>query len=154
MVRVEKNGTVTTIVPARPAVKNAVDRATADALSEAFRAFDADPGARVAVPYGEAARSAREPTWLASAGPEHANRVSPDGDGPLGPTRMLLTKPIIAAVEGHAVAGGLELACLCDLRVADETAIFGVFCRRFGVPSSMAARSVCRGSSVCHARSI
>lgn len=134
-VRVEKKGTVTTIVLARPAVKNAVDRATADALSSAFRAFDADPGASVAVLHGEGG------TFCAGAdlagvarGAEHANRVSPDGDGPLGPSRMLLRKPVIAAVEGHAVAGGLELACWCDLRVADETAVFGVFCRRFGVP--------------------
>lgn len=134
-VRVEKNGTITTIVLARPAVKNAVDRATADALSAAFRAFDADPDASVAVLYGEGGTfCAGADLAGVSKGLEHANRVSPDGDGPLGPTRMLLTKPIIAAVEGHAVAGGLELACLCDLRVADETAIFGVFCRRFGVP--------------------
>jgi enoyl-CoA hydratase len=134
-VRVEKKGTVTTIVLARPAVKNAVDRATADALSAAFKAFDADPEANVAVLYGEGG------TFCAGAdlagvakGLEHANRISPEGDGPMGPSRMLLDKPVIAAVEGHAVAGGLELACLCDLRVADETAIFGVFCRRFGVP--------------------
>ena len=134
-VRIEKNGTVTTIVLARPAVKNAVDRGTADALSSAFRAFDADATAHVAVLYGEGG------TFCAGAdlagvakGAEHANRISSDGDAPLGPSRMLLSKPIIAAVEGHAVAGGLELACLCDLRVADETAVFGVFCRRFGVP--------------------
>jgi enoyl-CoA hydratase len=134
-VRIEKKGAVTTIVLARPAVKNAVDRATAEALSSAFRAFDADPEANVAVLYGEGG------TFCAGAdlsgvakGVEHANRIAPDGDAPLGPSRMLLTKPIIAAVEGHAVAGGLELACLCDLRVADETAVFGVFCRRFGVP--------------------
>lgn len=134
-VRSEKRGPVTTIVLSRPAVKNAVDRATADALSAAFRAFDADASASVAVLYGEGGTFCAGADLAAVAkGPEHANRIEPDGDAPLGPSRMLLSKPIIAAVEGHAVAGGLELALLCDLRVADETAIFGVFCRRFGVP--------------------
>lgn len=132
-VRTEKNGPVTTIVISRPGVKNAIDGATADALASAFRTFDADVDARVGVLYGEGG------TFCAGADlgalmRGEGNRISPDGDAPLGPTRMLLSKPMIAAVEGHAVAGGLELALLCDLRVVDETAVFGVFCRRFGVP--------------------
>ena len=132
-VRIEKNGPVTTIVLARPEKKNAVDRASADALSAAFRAFDADEGASVAVLYGEGGTFCAGADLGAFANGQ-GNRLEPDGDAPLGPSRMLLGKPIIAAVEGHAVAGGLELALLCDLRVADETAVFGVFCRRFGVP--------------------
>jgi enoyl-CoA hydratase len=132
-VRVEKNGPVTTIVLARPEVKNAVDRATADALSAAFRDFDEDSSAGVAVLFGEGGTFCAGADLGAFARGE-GNRIAPDGDAPLGPSRMLLSKPVVAAVSGHAVAGGLELALLCDLRVADETAIFGVFCRRFGVP--------------------
>lgn len=132
-VRIEKSGPVTTIVLARPAVKNAIDRPTADALSSAFRELDADPSASVGVLYGEGGTFCAGADLAAFARGE-GNRLAPDGDAPLGPSRMLLTKPVIAAVEGHAVAGGLELALLCDLRVADETAVFGVFCRRFGVP--------------------
>ncbi|MBX3224702.1 MAG: crotonase/enoyl-CoA hydratase family protein [Labilithrix sp.] len=132
-VRVDKSGPVTTIVLARPEAKNAVDRATADALSAAFREFDADPDARVAVLFGEGGTFSAGADLRAYTRGE-GNRLAADGDAPLGPTRMLLSKPVIAAVSGHAVAGGLELALLCDLRVADETAIFGVFCRRFGVP--------------------
>ncbi|MBX3261428.1 MAG: crotonase/enoyl-CoA hydratase family protein [Labilithrix sp.] len=132
-VRVETNGSVTTIILARPDVKNAVDRATADALSAAFREFDADPNARVAVLFGEGGTFSAGADLRAFTRGE-GNRLAADGDAPLGPTRMLLSKPVIAAVSGHAVAGGLELALLCDLRVADETAVFGVFCRRFGVP--------------------
>lgn len=132
-VRVEKNGPVTTIVLHRPDVKNAVDGPTADALAAAFREFDADPSASVGVLYGDGG------TFCAGAdlgafARGTGNRLAPDGDAPLGPSRMLLSKPMIAAVSGHAVAGGLELSLLCDLRVADETAVFGVFCRRFGVP--------------------
>ena len=132
-VRVEKSGPVTTIVLARPEVKNAIDRRTADALSAAFREFDADGGARVAVLYGEGGTFSAGAD-LAAFSRGDGNRLAADGDAPLGPSRMLLSKPIIAAVSGHAVAGGLELALLCDLRVADETAVFGAFCRRFGVP--------------------
>ena len=132
-VRSEKNGPVTTIVLARPEKRNAVDRASADALSAAFRAFEGDASASVAVLYGEGGTFCAGADLGAFAAGE-GNRLEPDGDAPLGPSRMVLAKPIIAAVEGHAVAGGLELALLCDLRVADETAIFGVFCRRFGVP--------------------
>ncbi len=132
-VRIERSGPVTTIVLARPAVKNAVDRTTADALSAAFRELDADPATSVGVLYGEGGTFCAGAD-LAAFSRGEGNRLAPDGDAPLGPSRMLLSKPMIAAVEGHAVAGGLELALLCDLRVADETAVFGVFCRRFGVP--------------------
>ena len=133
-IRVEKNGPVTTIIIARPERKNAVDRPTADALSAAFLAFDADPTASVGVLWGEGGTFCAGADLQAVASGDHRNRTEPDGDGPMGPSRMFLSKPMIAAVAGHAVAGGLELACLCDLRVVEEDAIFGVFCRRFGVP--------------------
>ncbi len=110
-----------------------MDGDTAAALAEAFRAFDADEEAAVAVLHGEGGVFCAGAD-LKAAGTAAGNRVAPDGDGPMGPTRMRLTKPVIAAVSGHAVAGGLELALWCDLRVADETAVFGVFCRRWGVP--------------------
>ncbi len=132
-VRIEREGPVTTVILDRPASKNAVDRDTAQALADAFRAFDADDAARVGVLFGD------HGTFCAGADLKgfaegRGNRVAPDGDGPMGPTRMLLGKPVIAAIAGHAVAGGLELALWCDLRVAEQTAILGVFCRRFGVP--------------------
>lgn len=133
-VRVEKNGPVTTVILARPERRNAVDRITADALSAAFRAFDADPTAHVGVLWGEGGTFCAGADLQAVAKDESRNRTEPDGDGPMGPSRMFLSKPMIAAVAGHAVAGGLELACLCDLRVVEEDAVFGVFCRRFGVP--------------------
>ncbi len=133
MVRIEREGPVTTVILDRAAVKNAVDRATAEQLAAAFRAFDADADARVAVLYGD------HGTFCAGADLKAmstgtGNRVAPDGDGPMGPTRMVLGKPVIAAIAGHAVAGGLELALWCDLRVAEDDAVLGVFCRRFGVP--------------------
>jgi enoyl-CoA hydratase len=132
-VRVEKAGRVTTVVLSRPEVKNAVDRGTADALVAAFEAFDRDAESDVAVLWGEGGTFCAGADLKAVAS-GNFNRIEPEGAGPLGPTRMLLSKPVIAAVAGHAVAGGLELALWCDLRVAEEDATFGVFCRRFGVP--------------------
>ena len=124
---------MTTVILDRPAAKNAVDRDTAEALADAFRAFDADDSARVGVLWGDHGTfcAGADLKALAAGTP---NRIAPDGDGPMGPSRMLLAKPVIAAIAGHAVAGGLELALWCDLRVADDDAILGVFCRRFGVP--------------------
>jgi enoyl-CoA hydratase len=132
-VRAERSGPVTTVFLHRPARRNAVDGATAAALAAAFRAFDADDDTAVAVLHGEGGVFCAGAD-LTAVGTERGNRVAPDGDGPMGPTRMRLSKPVIAAVSGHAVAGGLELALWCDMRVADETAVFGVFCRRWGVP--------------------
>jgi enoyl-CoA hydratase len=133
MVRVEKSGPVWTVVIDRPAVRNAVDRATADGLAAAFRAFDAEADARVAVLWGAGGTfSAGADLKALSRG--EGNRVEAEGDAPLGCTRLALGKPVIAAVSGHAVAGGLELALWCDLRVVEEDAHFGVFCRRWGVP--------------------
>jgi hypothetical protein len=132
-VRVERSGPVTTVFVNRPARRNAVDGPTAAELAAAFRAFDADPAAAVAVLYGEGGVFCSGAD-LTALGTERGNRVSPDGDGPMGVSRLRLSKPVIAAVAGYAVAGGLELALWCDLRVADETAVFGVFCRRWGVP--------------------
>lgn len=133
MVRVERSGPVTTVILDRAAAKNAVDRNTAEALADAFRNFDADDSAKVGVLWGDHSTfcAGADLKALASGNP---NRVAQDGDGPMGPSRMLLGKPVIAAIAGHAVAGGLELALWCDLRVAEEDAILGVFCRRFGVP--------------------
>jgi enoyl-CoA hydratase len=150
-VRTDKSGPVWTVVLSRPERRNAVDGPTAAALADAFRAFDADTEARVAVLFGEGG------TFCAGADLKaisegRGNQVRPvqaapfavrseaqpseaiNSDGPMGPSRMQLTKPVIAAVAGHAVAGGLELALWCDLRVAEQSAVFGVFCRRWGVP--------------------
>jgi enoyl-CoA hydratase/carnithine racemase len=132
-VRVEKNGPVTTVILSRPEVRNAVSRETAERLSEAFRAFEADAGASVAVFYGEHGQFCAGADLKAIAVGQ-GNRAEPTGDGPMGPTRMRLSKPVIAAISGYAVAGGLELALWCDLRVMEETAVLGVFCRRWGVP--------------------
>lgn len=132
-VRVEKSGPVTTVILSRPEVKNAVDRETAAAMAGAFRAFEADEEAKVAVLWGEGGTFCAGADLRAVA-QGRANRIAADGDGPMGPTRMLLAKPVVAAVSGYAVAGGLELAIWCDLRVVEEDAVFGVFCRRFGVP--------------------
>ncbi len=132
-VRVERNGPVTTVILDQPEVRNAVDGATAQALADAFRAFDADEEARAGVLWGAGGAFCAGAN-LRAAGTAAGNRVAPDGDGPMGPSRMLLSKPVIAAVAGHAVAGGLELALWCDLRVVEEDAVLGVFCRRWGVP--------------------
>ena len=132
-VRVERNGPVHTVLLSRPSRRNAVDGATAVALADAFRAFDADDRAAVAVLHGEGGVFCAGAD-LKAVGTASGNRVDADGDGPMGPTRLVLGKPVIAAVAGHAVAGGLELALWCDLRVAEQNAVFGVFCRRWGVP--------------------
>jgi enoyl-CoA hydratase len=132
-VHYEREDDVAVVTLDRPEVRNAVDGPTAAALADAFRRFDADEGAAVAVLTGAGGTFCAGADLKAVAA-GRGNRVREDGDGPMGPTRLRLSKPVIAAVEGHAVAGGLELALWCDLRVAARDAVFGVFCRRWGVP--------------------
>ncbi len=133
-VLLERKGPVLTVVLNRPEVRNAVDNETAEALAEAFRTFEADETAKVAVLWGAGGGFCAGADLKAVASGERLKRYNVEGDGPMGPSRMMLSKPTIAAVAGHAVAGGLELAIWCDLRVVEEDATFGVYCRRWGVP--------------------
>jgi enoyl-CoA hydratase/carnithine racemase len=135
-IRTETKDRIFTVIIDRPEVRNAVDGPTASALAEAFTTFDQDDAYSVAVLYGAGGTFCAGADLKAVASQDGAwvNQITPDGDGPMGPSRMMLSKPVIAAISGHAVAGGLELALWCDLRVMEETAVLGVFCRRFGVP--------------------
>lgn len=132
-VSVEKDGPIWVVTIERPEVRNAVDRRTAEELADAFRAFEADDDARVAVLCGRGEHFCAGADLKAIAKGE-PNRLAPTGDAPLGPTRMLLSKPVIAAIAGYAVAGGLELAIWCDLRVVEQSAVMGCLERRWGVP--------------------
>jgi enoyl-CoA hydratase len=133
-VRMETQGPVAVVTIDRWPARNAVDREMAEALAAALRRFDADPALSAAVIAGAGGTFCAGADLRALAEPERMLRLSEDGDGPMGYSRLALSKPTIAAVEGHAVAGGLELALWCDLRVAARDAVFGVFCRRWGVP--------------------
>lgn len=133
-VNVEIHERITVVSIARPDVRNAVDGETAAALAAAFAAFDDNPDSDVAILHGQYGTFCAGADLKAVAAQAGTNRLSAQGDGPMGPSRMLLGKPVIAAISGHAVAGGLELALWCDLRVVEQSAVMGVFCRRWGVP--------------------
>lgn len=133
-VRIEHQGPITIVTLSRPHARNAVDGASAALLAQAFRDFDADPNARVAVFHGDHGHFCAGADLKAIGEAGRGNRMKATGDGPMGPSRMLLSKPVIAAISGYAVAGGLELALWCDMRIVEQSAVMGVFCRRFGVP--------------------
>lgn len=135
-VLIERDDDVLIVRINRPEVRNCVDRPTAQALADAFKAFEADDELSVAIlsGVGDHFCAGADLKAVASGDEQRMNRLDPEGDGPMGPSRLALSKPVIAAVSGYCVAGGLELAAWCDMRVADPSAIFGVFCRRFGVP--------------------
>jgi enoyl-CoA hydratase/carnithine racemase len=133
-VQVEVRERITVVSIRRPEVRNAVDGDTARALAAAFAKFEDDPESDVAVLYGDYGHFCAGADLKAIASGAGSNALSPDGDGPMGPSRMLLGKPVIAAIAGHAVAGGLELALWCDMRVVERSAVMGVYCRRWGVP--------------------
>lgn len=135
-VEIERNGPVTTVILNRPEVRNAVDNETAKALADAFRGFELDDEARAGVFWGNHGTFCAGADLKAVARGERTRRYEQGyaGDGPMGPSRLVLSKPVIAAVSGYAVAGGMELALWCDMRVMEEDAVFGVFCRRWGVP--------------------
>lgn len=134
-VLVHEQGSVTVIEINRPEVRNAVDGPTAGALAEAFRGFESSDSQLVAVLTGAGGTFCAGADLRAMAkAPERANRIDPSGDAPMGPTRMVLDKPVVAAIEGYAVAGGMELSLWCDLRVAAKNAVFGFYDRRWGVP--------------------
>jgi len=132
-ITIQKEGAITTILINRPQVKNAVNGPTAQELADAFRAFDQDDESSVAI-LGGLGGTFCAGADLKAIAQNRGNRTEPTGDGPMGPSRMILYKPVIAAVSGYAVAGGMELALWCDLRVMEASAVMGVFCRRWGVP--------------------